>query len=525
MAYREVRVMDIEQVIRRWTAGEAIRAIARTTGLDRNTVRRLVRVAEKTGLKAGEGATEEQLQAIRKGIGQPGASSESSEVEQCLQPHRQRIQSWLKDDRLLLTKVHELLGREGIVSSYAALYRFARKWCEFGRRSVTVRRQEGAPGEAAEVDFGRLGLFQELGSGRPRVLWAFIMTMNYSRLSCVVPTFTQDLKSVIDCFERAFEFFGGCPRRIVIDNFKAAVETADRYTPRLNKTFLEYANHRGFLPDAARPRHPKDKPIVENTVRYARERFWKGETFIDLEDVWRRSQRWCRDVAGRRIHGTTRAVPVEVFEKEERAVLIPWSMPRFDTPQWARCKVHPDHHIRFQQALYSLPTRWIGCTMDVRGDRSLVRIYNRGELIKTHSRQMPGKHSTDYADYPDERAPFARRWPDFYRKKAQELGEHAGTFVEKLFEGEFPWARLRQAQKLLRLAERYGAERLDHACQRALRFELVDVRGVERILQQALERDPTPEAVHGQSQELPLKFLRPADHFAHSQRSKGDPSC
>ena len=94
MAYREVRAMDIEQVIRRWTAGEAIRAIARTTGLDRNTVRGLIRQAEKTGLKAGEAATEEQLQLIRKGIGQPGVQSQSSEAEQCLQPHRQRIQTW-----------------------------------------------------------------------------------------------------------------------------------------------------------------------------------------------------------------------------------------------------------------------------------------------------------------------------------------------------------------------------------------------------------------------------------------------
>ena len=77
MAYREVRVMDIEQVIRRWTAGEAIRAIARTTGLDRNTVRRLIRLAEKTGLKAGNTPTEEHLQVIRKGIGQPGASKKT----------------------------------------------------------------------------------------------------------------------------------------------------------------------------------------------------------------------------------------------------------------------------------------------------------------------------------------------------------------------------------------------------------------------------------------------------------------
>lgn len=517
--------MDIEQVIRRWTAGEGIRAIARATGLDRNTVRRLIRLAEKTGLKAGDAATEDHLQHIRKGIGRPGAWPQSSETEQRLKPHQQRIQTWLNEDRLVLTKIHELLGREGVVASYAALYRFARKWCDFGRSSTTVRRQESTPGEVAEVDFGRLGLFQELGSSRPRVLWAFLMTMSYSRLSCLVPTFGQDLQSVIDCFERAFEFFEGCPRRIVIDNFKAAVETADRYTPRFNKTFLEYANYRGFLLDAARPRHPKDKPIIENGVRYARERFWKGETFIDVDDVWRRAQRWCRDVAGRRIHGTTRAVPIDIFEKEERPALIPWTAPRFDTPQWAQCKVHPDHHIRFQQALYSVPTRWIGCTMDVRGDRSLVRIYNRGELIKTHPRQMPGKHSTDYTDYPEQRAPFAMRWPDFYCKKAHELGEYAGTFTKKLFEGEFPWSRLRQAQKLLRLAERYGAERVNHACDRALRFELLDVHGVERILQQALEQDPTPDAVHGQSQELPLKFLRPSDHFAHSQSSKGGSSC
>jgi transposase len=212
MAYREVRVMDIEQVIRRWTAGEAIRGIARATGLDRNTVRGLIRIAKKTGLKPGDRATQEQLRLLQKHVGRPGARPQTSEVEQELQAHRQRIQGWLNEDGLVLTKIHELLGREGIVTSYAALYRFARKWCDFGRSTTTVRRRETGVGEVAEVDFGRLGLFQELGSGRPRVLWAFLMTMSYSRFSCLVPTFGQDLHSVIDCFERAFEFFGGCLR-------------------------------------------------------------------------------------------------------------------------------------------------------------------------------------------------------------------------------------------------------------------------------------------------------------------------
>jgi hypothetical protein len=82
-------------------------------------------------------------------------------------------------------------------------------------------------------------------------------------------------------------------------------------------------------------------------------------------------------------------VPWEAFETEEKALLIPIQAERFDPPTWCRCKVHPDHHIRFGKALYSLPTRWIGCQVDVRGDRSLVRIYVRSELIKTHEAGRP----------------------------------------------------------------------------------------------------------------------------------------
>jgi hypothetical protein len=261
---------------------------------------------------------------------------------------------------------------------------------------------------------------------------------------------------------------------------------------------------------------------VENHVRYVRERFFKGERFIDLEDVARRALVWCREVAGRRIHGTTRRAPWEVFEAEEKALLIPLQGERFDTPIWAKCKVHPDHHIRFGQALYSLPTRWIRTQVDVRADRSLVRIYGRGELIKTHERKPAGGRSTDYSDYPDERTPYALRWPDYYRKRARELGSAAGDFTDRLLTGEFPWSRLRQAQKLLRLAERYGAARLDAACRRALDFDLQDVYRVQRILEQGLECQSKPAPIVGKQSTLELKFLRPAQHFLSTE---GDPDA
>lgn len=526
MGYREVRVMDVEQVLRRWLTGEGIRAVARSTGLARNTVRRIVELAGKAGLRPGaEWPGEETLRAIREGLGRPGGAVQPGPSEQALLERKPQIEAWLKQDRLILTKIHELLVREGTEIPYSSLHRFAQKHCGFGEPIRTVRRIDGTAGEFAEVDFGQLGLLQEPGSPRRRVVHGFMMVLGYSRLSCVVPVFRQDLVTVIDCFERALEFFGGVPRRIVIDGMKACLDQADTYTPRFNRTFLEYADYRHFLPDPARPRHPKDKPVIENTVRFVRERFFKGETFIDLDDMARRALVWCRDVAGCRIHGTTRQVPVEVFEAEERPVLIPLDAGRFDPPHWAECKVHPDQHVRVLSALYSVPYRWTGCKVQVRADRSLVRVYIHGELIKTHERKPPGTRSTDYIDYPDGKVPFAMRWPDFYRKRARELGTAAGDFTDQLLAGEFPWSRLRSAQKLLRLGERYGAGRLDAACRRALRFELLDVHGVERILRQGLEDDPTPEPITGHQEPLDLKFLRPSTHFVHTPGgSDADPA-
>jgi len=127
MAYREVRMIDIDQVIRRWLAGEKIRAIARSTGSDRNTVRRIVRLAQEAGIAPGTPwPDEDKLRALRERMGRPGATVAAGQIEQQLRSRAEQIRAWLDKDHLLLTKVHELLGREGLGVSYSALYRFAR---------------------------------------------------------------------------------------------------------------------------------------------------------------------------------------------------------------------------------------------------------------------------------------------------------------------------------------------------------------------------------------------------------------
>ncbi|MCZ6822511.1 MAG: IS21 family transposase [Deltaproteobacteria bacterium] len=522
---------EILNVLRRIGRGETKAAVARVTGHRRKTIRRYVATALELGWKPGLEAPTEQLaievfERLRPG---PGAGR-SGEVERLLLPYRDRITQWLKPGRdgykrgLRLSKVHRLLAREGVEVAYSSLHRFAVKYCGFwDRRRVTVRVAESEPGEVAEVDFGRLGLVPNPETGRNRVVHALIVTLVQSRHQYVHVTHSQKLEDLIGGLEDAFAFFAGVPRRLILDNLHAAITKPDVYDPIFARTFEEYATYRGFIIDAARVRHAKGKPHVERNVSYVRDSFFRGERWLNIEHVQREAVRWCLQTAGLRIHGTTRKRPLAVFENQERARLLPLEKERFDPPHWGKCKVHPDHHISFQKALYSLPTRYIGQTVWVRADSKLVRIYVAGKLVNTHERQPPGGRSTNYSDYPQELAPYARRDPDRMIREAKQHGTHLGRFMAALLAGSFPWAKLRQAQKLQRLGHKYGWRRVDQACRRALAFELINVKRVEQILRADLDRSDMPGDPRSETKvvQFPLRFARPAESFAH-QPSTGD---
>lgn len=191
----------------------------------------------------------------------------------------------------------------------------------------------------------------------------------------------------------------GIVARIIPDNGSSMVSRADSLSPTIVDAFADYAQARGLFIDAARVRSPKDKGRVENQVPYVRESWFAGERIDDLDAARASARAWCHDIAGARIHGTTRTVR-EVFERKELGLLRPAPADTYDVPHWGEAKVHPDHHVQVLKSLYSVPTRYIGNTVRVRADQRIVRVYLRTELIKTHPRVAPGKRSTDPNDYP-----------------------------------------------------------------------------------------------------------------------------
>ncbi len=146
---------------------------------------------------------------------------------------------------------------------------------------------------------------------------------------------------------------------------------------------------------------------------YVSDNFFRCEKFIDINDCNNRAVAWCTNNTGTRIHGTTCKVPIIVFEEIEKKSLIAYAYDRYDICLWAVCKVHPDHHIRFKNSLYGLPTKYICKSVDVRGDSALIKIYYKGALIKVHKKVEEGKRSTDFEDYPAELTPYTLRNPKY----------------------------------------------------------------------------------------------------------------
>ena len=507
--------MEMKEIIRRWQAGNSQRQIAAGTGLSRDTVRKYLAAAQSEGVaRDGPVPGEEQLSRL-SAIGQSGPRQVEAPSQDQLTPWADQIYQWIVKDRLQLTRIHELLLVGGCELSYQSLRRFVlkRNWRRVSK--TTVRMADTPPGEVAEADFGRLGMITDPVTGRRQVVWALIIVLSYSRHCFVWPMQQQKLADVIAGLEAAWAFFGGMPKYLVIDNFPAAVAGADPLHPHFTRGFLEYAQHRGFIPDPARNRHPRDKPKVERGVPYVRERFFKGAGFDGLAQVRSAAPQWRREVAGQRIHGTTRQQPLVVFQDEERAALTPWDGEPYEIAHWRTARVHPDHHIQCLQALYSVPSDLCppGQEVEVRLDSKLVRIYHRGKLVKVHGRQPKGGRSTDPGDYPAEVSAYTTRTPDRIKRDAARMGPAVGQFADRLFDEKLPWSRIRQGHKLIRLGERYTGERLDAACQRALAVDLIDVRRVERILVQALEQDAMPQS----PQPMPAgRFARPGSVFAHA---------
>lgn len=249
-------------------------------------------------------------------------------------------------------------------------------------------RYETEPGEYAQMDWGEFGQVNHYG--RVCKLYGFSLVLGYSRALYVEFTVDTGLVTLMRCHQRAFEYFEGVPQKMLYDNLKTVVKWhlrdsgSDLKEVHFNETFLRFAKHHGFLPQACAPFAPHEKGKVENTIGYVRSSFFVGSAAKDLRDWNQQVRTWLDTIANPRVHGTTREVPFARLVSE-RSALRPLAGPAFDTSVVELRRVHKDCTFSFGGNYYSAPHSLVGQRVTLQVDETQLRILAAGQVQAAHS--------------------------------------------------------------------------------------------------------------------------------------------
>ncbi len=478
----------LRDLIHRLRSGESERRIARDLGISRATVHKYRQMAERHGYLDPTTPLPEDA-TLTSAL---GPAPQPPRVASTVEPYRDTVQRLL-DQGVEMTAIFARLREDyGYAGGYSAVRRYVHRLCPPEPQAVV--RVHTTPGEEAQVDFGPVGRLYDPATDRLCPAYAFVATLSFSRHQYAELVFDQKTPTWIALHRRAFESWGGVPRRVVPDNLKAAVLQAlvSRFSG-LGGAYRRMAQHYGFIISPTRPGMPHHKGKVENGIHYLQRNFMAGQAFADIHVANQRLVIWVREVAGTRRHGTTHQAPLRLFTEQEQALLLPLPVEPFTLCEIKPVKVHPDCHVTIAGSFYSVPYTCIGQTLDAYVGERVVQLFRGAELITTHERANAlGIWRTRLEHYPPDKAAYLERTPERCRQIATRIGPATRQVVEALL-AERPLDRLRSVQAILRLEETVGPTRLEAACARAVYFGDIRHRRIKEILNAALDREPLPE--------------------------------
>ena len=483
MSNRRFEMHQYRHVLVRMRLGESDRAIAHTALMGRQKVSQLRLAASQHGwLDLGMPLPDEEmlLEVL-------GKSPSQAPFPSLVAPHQEEVTRWWEEG-IQGTTIHQALVRKySFQGSYSSVRRFLQGLEEAHPETTTVL--DFAPGQMAQVDFGTGPRIEDAYTGATFSTWIFVMVLAWSRHLYSEIVLDQKVSTWLSCHRHAFEFFGGVPARVMVDNLKSAITRACYYDPEVQRSYAACAEGYGFLILPCPPRDPKKKGRVESGVKYVKNAFLPLRTFRGLGDANRQLRQWTLAEAGNRIHGTTREMPLTRFFQTERHLLQPLPDIPPEEATWARVKVHSDCHVQFELCYYSVPFPLVRQTLWLRAGQTSVRIYKEHELVAVHVRlTQPGSRSTLPDHLPPEARAFLMQDRQWCLTQATRIGTACRETIERLF-AHRALDNLRAAQGIISLEHRFGSLRLEAACARAVAFDSPLYRTVKTILDRGQDQD------------------------------------
>ena len=398
-------------------------------------------------------------------------------------------------------------------------YRYSR-FCELYQRWRSkldvVLRQEHKAGEKMFVDWAGATIHvYDRHTGEAWQAPLFVATLGASSYTWCEATRDQQMESWLRAHVHAFEHFVGVPSLVVPDNTKTGVTRAHRYDPDLNPTYYNFALHCGFGIVPARPYKPRDKAKVENAVQVAQR--WivaalRHRKFFSLEEL----NAAIRELLTKLNHRPFRkrdGSRATAFEAIDKPALKPLPMEAFDLSEWSRARVNIDYHVAFDSNLYSVPYNLVHELVEIRSTPTTVEILHKGARVASHLRSRGRGQAVTI----DEHRPRSHRahleWtPSRMVHWAEAIGPNTAQLFERIMNDKpHPEMGYRGCLGIIRLAEKYSAQRVEAASERALLSGACRYKSVESILRNSL--DQVPPSSPPPSSTPPHDNIRGSEYF------------
>jgi transposase len=388
---------------------------------------------------------------------------------------------------------------------------FCRLYYEWRRHLDAVLRHDYHAGQKMFVDFPgqTIPIYDPETEEVTTEAQIFVAVLGCSNLVFAEALPSQQLVPWVNAHAHALSFWGGCPEVAVIDNLPSGVTKAHRYEPIINESYLDMASHFGMAVVPARPFRPRDKAKAEMAVllverwvlaRLRNRRFYAlGELNVVIKELLE----VVNNKPFKKMPGSRRSV----FEEVERQALRPLPARPYEFASFKRGrKVAIDYHVELDKHYYSVPYQHIGRRVDIRYTATTVEIFLEGRRVASHVRSFrPGKFTTNEEHRPQSHRRHLEWPPHRLVSWAEKTGPKTADLVKGVLESRpHPEMGYRSCLGILRLGKRYGEQRLEAACTRALTVRALSYRSVESILKHGLDKKPLPE-----------RNNRPADRRLH----------
>lgn len=408
--------------------------------------------------------------------------------------------------KLLLWMEHKEKYSDSIgYSHFCDLYRAWNQTLDVSMRQTHVF------GEKTFIDYAGMTVPMINGeTGEIIEVQIFIAALGGSSYVFAEATLSQSLPDWISSHVRAFQFFGGVPELLVPDNLTSGVTSPHRYDPDINPTYQDMAEHYGVAVIPARVRKPKDKAIAEKTVQMVEQRILaplRNHQFFGLHEI-NAAIRPLLDELNRRPFQKLPGSRLSQFEEFEKHTLKPLPSISYEFAEWKKATINLDYHIAFESNYYSVPYTYVKKQVDIRYTANIVEIFYKSYRIASHQRELyrKGRYFTLKEHMPEKHQQAVEWPPDRIIRWARTLGSFVALFAQQLMDARVHSQQAyRSCMGLIRLGKRYGNDRLNNACKRALSISAINYKSVETILKNNLDQ----QELH---REIKEEFITPPGH-------------